>query len=208
MGHVYLKGPGRWSDCPPAEEHLERHPELLDDLLENEAIDHIIYRPHVSGEVRVLSRRGEASISLNRDRVTYRVHGPEGSDPFGYAPRPEHMTREEALRRTIDTDYPDAPVQVAQVFDSPRAGDFLISATRGYDLRPREGRISHRSCHGSLHREHMRVPFALNHPIADRPPRSVDAFPTILELLGRHVPSGIDGMTLLPETAAVRAAIA
>jgi hypothetical protein len=204
MGHIYLKGPGRWSDCPPAEDHLERHPDLVDDLLENEAIDHVIYRPHVSGEVRVRSRRGEASISLSRDRVTYRVHG---SDPFGYVGLPENMTREEALRRTVGTDYPDAPVQVAQVFDSPRAGDFVISATRGYDLRPREGRISHRSCHGSLHREHMTVPFAVNHPIAERPVRSVDAFPTILELLGRHVPSGIDGQTLLAELQ-VQAAIA
>jgi arylsulfatase A-like enzyme len=55
------------------------------------------------------------------------------------------------------------------------------------------------SCHGSLHREHMAVPFVTNHPVADltRVPRSVDAFPTILELLGRDVPAGIDGRSLL-----------
>jgi arylsulfatase A-like enzyme len=193
MGHVYLKGPGKWSARPPAEEHLERHPQLLDDLLANEAVGHIIYRPHAAGEVRVRSRQGEASITLSGDRVTYRVHG---TDPFGYGPLPEQMTRQEALAHTVGTDYPDAPVQVAQVFDSPRAGDFLVSATRGYDLRPREGRISHKSCHGSLHREHMTVPFAVNHPIAERPVRSVDAFPTILSLLGRPVPSGLDGVNL------------
>ncbi|HEY7954975.1 MAG TPA: alkaline phosphatase family protein, partial [Polyangia bacterium] len=139
MGHIYLKGPGKWASRPPAEEHLERHPTLVEDLLSNEAIDHVIYRLHSAGEVRVRSRRGEASVTLSGDRVTYRVHGPEGSDPFGYGPLPVEMTRQEALARTVSTDYPDAPVQVAQVFDSPRAGDFLISATRGYDLRPREG---------------------------------------------------------------------
>jgi hypothetical protein len=194
MAHIYLKGPGKWSARPPGEEHMQRNPTLMDDLLAEEAIDHVIYRPHSSGEVRVKSRRGEASITLNEDRVTYRVHG---TDPFGYPPLPAEMTRDESLRLTVDTDYPDAPVQVAQVFDSPRAGDFLISATRGYDLRPREGKISHRSCHGSLHREHMTVPFAVNHPIVARAPRSVDAFPTILNLLGRPIPSGLDGQNLV-----------
>jgi hypothetical protein len=194
MGHVYIKGPGKWSERPPAEEHLARDPRLVDELLENAAIDHVIYRPHAAGEVRVRSRRGEASVTLDGDRVTYRVHG---TDPFGYGPLPESMTRKQALDLTVDTDYPDAPVQVAQVFDSPRAGDFLVSATRGYDLRPREGKVSHRSCHGSLHREHMLVPFAVNHPIENGTPRSVDAFPTILSLLGRPVPAGLDGSNLV-----------
>ncbi len=108
------------------------------------------------------------------------------------------MTREQILAYTADTTYPDAPLQVAQVFDSPRAGDFIISASHGWDLREREGHIDMRSCHGSLHREHMTVPFVANHPIdLGRMPRSVDAFPTILQLLGRPVPAGVDGRTLL-----------
>ena len=203
MGHVYLKGPGKWSERPPAEVHLERHPTLVDDLLDNDAVGHVIYRPHAAGEVRVRSRLGEASITLTGDRVTYRAHG---GDPFGYGALPEVMTREEALARTVGTDYPDAPVQVAQVFDSPRAGDFMISAAPGYELRPREGKLQHKSCHGSLHREHMTVPFVVNHPIEERPARSVDAFPTILELLGRPVPSGLDGKTRLAATSPAQAA--
>jgi arylsulfatase A-like enzyme len=46
----------------------------------------------------------------------------------------------------------------------------------------------------------MRVPFAMNHPLVDRHPRSVDAFPTILELLGRSAPHGIDGRSLLTDS--------
>jgi predicted AlkP superfamily pyrophosphatase or phosphodiesterase len=195
MGHIYLKGPARWSDRPPASEHLERHPSLVDDLLAEDAVDHVIFRPDANEVVEVRSRRGAASIVLEGDRVRYAVHG---ADPFGYAPLPEVMTRAEVLTHTIDTEYPDAPLQVAQVFHSPRAGDFLISASPGYDLRWREGRVDMQSCHGTLHREHMLVPFALNHPMVDRPPRSVDAFPTILELLGlgHRVPDGIDGTSL------------
>ena len=129
------------------------------------------------------------------DQVHYEVHG---SDPFGYGPLPKVMTRAEVLEKTVTTDYPDAPLQVAQVFDSPRAGDFLISASPGYDLRWREGRIDMQSCHGTLYREHMMVPFAINHPMIDRTPRSVDAFPTILNLLGlgHRVPDCIDGTSL------------
>jgi hypothetical protein len=119
-----------------------------------------------------------------------------GSDPFGYGPLPREMTRAEALARTVDSDYPDAPVQVAQVFDSPRAGDFLISATRGWDLRVHE-RVDHRSCHGTLHREHMKVPFAISHKTIDRPTRSVDVFPTILSLLGKPIPPDLDGVSLV-----------
>jgi arylsulfatase A-like enzyme len=89
-------------------------------------------------------------------------------------------------------------LQVAQLFDSPRVGDFVVSATPGFDLRAGEKeKREYRSCHGSLHREHMRVPFALNVPVADRHARSVDAFPTILDLLGKETPAGIDGRSLL-----------
>jgi hypothetical protein len=143
----------------------------------------------------VRSRRGQATIELHNGDISYRV---DRGDPFGYGPLPARMSRAELLARTIDSDYPDAPLQVAQLFDSPRAGDFVVSAAPGYDLRAaaRE-RVEFRSCHGSLHREHMLVPFATNHPIVDRPPRTADAFPTILQLLGRSVPSGVDGRSLV-----------
>jgi hypothetical protein len=192
MGHIYLKGPDKWTSRPPADVHLEAHPTLVNDLLAEDAVDQIIYRD-ADGRVQVRSRRGAASITLGREKVLYDV---QGADPFGYGPLPREMTRAEALACTVDTDYPDAPVQVAQVFESPRAGDFLVSATRGWDLRTHE-RVDHRSCHGTLHREHMKVPFAISHKTADRPTRSVDVFPTILELFGRPVPPNLDGVSLI-----------
>jgi arylsulfatase A-like enzyme len=87
-------------------------------------------------------------------------------------------------------------VQVAQLFGSPRAGDLIVSATKGWDL-DRPSHKAHRSGHGSLHRDHMRVPFALSHPFATDAVRTVDAFPTILQLLGEELPSPIDGRSLV-----------
>lgn len=193
MGHVYLRGKDEsWLHCPSGDELLQLYPTLLDDLLEQDAVAHVIYRPD-GRVVRVASRLGEADVELMGNDVLYRVRR---GDPFGYGPLPERMSREELLQRTAHTDFPDAPLQVAQVFDSPRAGDFVLSATPGYDLRLKEW-VEHRSCHGSLHREHMRVPFAINRPILpDRVPRTVDVFNTILHQLGCPVPSGGDGHDL------------
>jgi hypothetical protein len=189
-----LKGPAKWAERHDAGVHLEKHPTLVDDLLANDAVDHVVYRI-AQDEVHVRSRRGAAAIRIDDGHVDYRV---SGGDPFGYAPLPARMSRAEVLERTADSDYPDAPLQVAQVFDSPRAGDFVVSAAPGFDLRAgAKERREYRSCHGSLHRDHMRVPFAINVPTTARPPRSVDTFPTILELMGRSVPAGIDGRSLL-----------
>lgn len=194
VGHIYLKGPDDWDARPGAEVHLEKHPTLVDDLLANDAVDHVVYRT-AGDEVQVRSRRGAAAIRLDDGHVDYRVLG---ADPFGYSALPARMSRAEVLERTADSEYPDAPLQVAQLFDSPRAGDFVVSASPGYDLRAgAKERREYRSCHGSLHREHMRVPFAISVPTVSRPARSVDAFPTILELMGRQPPADIDGRSLL-----------
>jgi arylsulfatase A-like enzyme len=110
------------------------------------------------------------------------------------------MSADDVLRLTEHTAYPDGPVQLAQIFGSARAGDLVISAAPGWDLQVQ--RRAYRSSHGSLHREHMRVPMAMSHPMAARPVRSVDAFPTILELLGERTPVGIDGRSLVDDGSA------
>ena len=121
-------------------------------------------------------------------------------------PMLRRMTRTEALRHTRDTEYPDGPVQIAQIFGAPRAGDLIVTAAKGWDLRVRNEHRLHRSGHGSIHREHMAVPFAMSHPFDASAVRSVDAFPTILHLLGEPVPHGTDGRLLVPDDLAARAA--
>jgi arylsulfatase A-like enzyme len=190
MGHVYLRGAG-WGVIETGEERLARLPGVIDDLLAEEAVD-ITAWTGAGGVVHVRSRRGAARVILGDD-VSYQV---DGADPFGYGPLPARMSREDALRLTRETEYPDGLVQIAQIFGAPRAGDVVVTARRGWDLRLKEHR-EHRSGHGSLHREHMHVPFALNHPFAQGAVRSVDAFPTILKLLGEEIPTGIDGRSLV-----------
>jgi hypothetical protein len=193
MGHIYLRG-GGWQEDEPGDERLARVPGLVDDLLGEDAVDIVAWQPGDDGSVRVRSRRGTAFVRLSRDQVTYSV---EGSDPFGYPPLPKLMTRREALRVTHGTEYPDGIVQIAQIFGSPRAGDLVVTAARGWDLRVRGEHRLHRSGHGSLHREHMLVPFAMNHKFGEEAVRSVDAYPTILQLLGEPVPTDTDGESLV-----------
>jgi hypothetical protein len=195
MGHIYLRGSG-WDADETGDERLALVKGLADpvsELLAEDAVDLIAWRPGRDGVVRVRSRRGAASIKLRPDGVDYRV---DGADPFGYPPLPEAMSRQEALSLTMRTDYPDGLVQIAQIFGAPRAGDLIVSASPGWDLRTHDMHRPHRSGHGSLHWGHMHVPFAMSHPFDGSAVRSVDAFPTILSLLGEPVPGGTDGRLL------------
>jgi hypothetical protein len=98
---------------------------------------------------------------------------------------------------TFETAHPDALVQIAQLFRSARAGDLVVSAMPGYDLRERYEHPEHLSSHGALHSGHMIVPVASNVPLAEGPLRTADIFATVLRHLGRDTPPGIDGVSRL-----------
>jgi hypothetical protein len=87
-------------------------------------------------------------------------------------------------------------VQALQLLRSGRAGDLVLSARRGCDLRSNDyEHPEHRGSHGSLDREHMLVPFAISAPVNRERLRTADAFPTILRLTGRaggYLPDGED----------------
>lgn len=204
MAHVYFKnnGGGRggrpslegWRGRATWESLRRRDDRIVERLGEQPEVD-ILMTQQEDGSIHVRSHKGEAVIkfSAQGSKLGYQVIG---SDPFGYRKMPSEMTDRESLELTDGTDYPDAPAQALQIFRSRRAGDVILSAAKGSDLRLRYEIHEHKSSHGSLHREHMQVPFVANVPIAARPIRSVDVFPTILDLLGRPVPSGIDGISL------------
>lgn len=193
MGHVYLRGAG-WNRDETGDERIAHVPGVLEDLLAEPAVDLVAWRPAADGVVRVRSRRGDATVRLSGDDVEYAVGT---TCPFGYPLLPRRMTRHEALTRTLATEYPDGLVQIAQIFGAPRAGDVIVTAARGSDLRLRGERRLPRSGHGSLHREHMLVPFVMNHPFDTAAVRSVDAFPTILQLCGEPIPGDTDGRLLI-----------
>lgn len=190
MANVYFKNGHGWKGRTSWESLSERPDRILERLLEQPEVD-LLGAQREDGAVVVKSKRGEAVI---KGDGTYEVHG---SDPFGYPGLPSTMTDAESLQRTAATDYPDAPAQLLQIFRSRRAGDIVLSAAKGSDLRLRYEIHEHKSSHGALHWEHMQVPLVTNARLPEGPVRSVDVFPTVLKLLGREVPAGIDGVSLI-----------
>lgn len=162
---------------------------LPDRLVIQPAID-IVAERRESGSILVVSQRGRARITETAAGITYE---PLLGDPFDYPELPREMTSEQALELTAGTRHPDAPMQLAQIFRSPRTGDYVVSAAPGYDLRDKYERPEHRSSHGALHASHMNVPLAISTPVTDGPIRTADVFSTVLEYLGIPEPAGVDG---------------
>ena len=193
MSHVYFKSGNSWMPHMDYADVRAKFSWLLDDLLEKPAVDILAFRDG-SGGVRILSRRGEAAVSLDGDVLAYE---PLSGDPFGYDGLKGRYSSREWLKMTIGTDYPDAPFQVAHLLSSPRAGDMVISATSGYDLRRRYEDPEHFSSHGSLYKLHMNVPLMTNLKLSFGIARTADVFATTLKLLRRELPSYIDGIGML-----------
>lgn len=189
MTHVYFRNRDGWARRTTADELKGISPYLIDDLLAEEAVDIVACR-NADGGADIFSRRGSASVRLDGMTLHYEL---KGSDPFGYRKLPLNMSPDDCLKDTWDTDHPDAPFQIAHLLTSPRAGDLIISAIPGFDLRLRYESPEHFASHGSLHASHMRVPIVSNVKFAARPSRTADVFPTVLKLLGVDVPSYIDG---------------
>jgi len=145
---------------------------------------------HDGDAVRLVGREGRARlVDSGGGRIRYL---PDTADLLGLGGPAEHDDRE-WLRRTMSSPYPDAPAQLLQLFRSPRAGDLVIIAEVGWDLR-RDWEIpEHRSGHGSLTADHMRCLVASNRHLVG-PVRTVDTFPLILGHLGVPIPEGIDGV--------------
>lgn len=192
MTHLYFKNSDGWSRHTVVEELRHHSRSLLDELVAEEAVDIVACR-NSEGGADVFSKRGMAKIRLDGAALHYEI---KGSDPFGYPALPSDLDPEQCLLRTNDTDYPDAPFQIAHLLTSPRAGDVVVSATPGFDLRLKYEHPEHRGSHGSLHEMHMRVPLLSNVSFKPRPLRTADVFPTIMQLLGHDIPGHIDGVPL------------
>jgi predicted AlkP superfamily phosphohydrolase/phosphomutase len=176
MAHLYFKN-GEWKKRLSYEELASRN--MIAPLLEQPAIDILISKSS-SGSVVISSKRGLAEISGSKGALQYQV---VTKDPFGY---PENLDpKNDYFDATISTDYPDGIMQAWQIMQASRAGDLIVTAAIGFDLRDRFEIPEHFSSHGSLHREHMAVPIMINRKIETSvPKRTVNIFPTILKLMG------------------------
>jgi hypothetical protein len=193
MAHIYLKNGQGWGGRIYRDELKEDHPELLSDLIHLPQVA-LIACADEDGAVWVYGNGGKARIREQNGNIEYLV---EGEDPFGYKGLPHKLNHYTSLEQTFDSDYPDALVQLIQIFKSRRSGDIILSARKGFDLRTRFEWPEHKASHGSLHREHMLVPLFINTKIKIRRIRTADIFPSILELLGRENANEIDGKSFV-----------
>ncbi len=181
MAHIYLR------DCEPGvEKNLAQY------LTTRKEID-IVMRADKDGWIEVSSGRGRGRVRTEKDSIFYET---DGADPFGFQPMAARMTKDSQLELTSETKYPDALLQVCQIFESSRTGNIVVSAKPGFDLRARFEFPEHRASHGSIVREHISVPIALNVKTLNRPARTADIYPTVLEHMGIEIPENIDGKSL------------
>jgi hypothetical protein len=108
------------------------------------------------------------------------------------------MSPRQWLEATVDTNYPDLPAQILAYFRAKRAGDFAVFAAPGWDFR-----TANQAGHGGLRGyDDLFTPLLLAGPGVPHQQLSVartaDLVPTILTLLGKPVPAGLDGQSLAP----------
>ncbi len=169
---------GRWND-------------LSERLLSRQSVD-LLLLPTGPASCEIRGRgRGSATLAWSESRYSY---APKSGDPLGIGGQ-NFLGDSEAYDLTIDTDYPDALVQIAHLVACPRSGDIILSAARDWDYRARYEPIPHVSSHGALHREHMLVPLLLNRAPTGIPRRTVDVMPSALAALGITAPKTLDGVS-------------
>jgi len=200
MAHVYFKNPnsgGRrgWKERS-----------YFEDLTMNGFwLDEFRLRPEIAltaslgrdGSIHLLTKKGHGLFRLQNNLIHYDW---EHEEPLGLNLTKGHansvkMTLDESLEMTWNSHFPDVFNQLHSLFKSPRCGDIILSAEKGSDLRKRYEHPEHKASHGAICPEHMKVPFLISSKLSQKIRRSVDVFPTVLQLLGKEIPAGIDGVS-------------
>ena len=182
MANLYFKANAiDWGERMPIEEINQRG--IIDFLLKVEGLG-LIAGQSEDGSIIVRNRLGKSLVSAANGTISYEF---DAVDPLGYNTCYHNLSSREALIETYDTKYPDGLVQLLQIFRSSRAGDLVLSAEPGYDLRARYEYPEHRATHGGLTAEQMLIPLAVNFPIETDFIRSVDIFPTALNQFGHQI---------------------
>lgn len=192
-GKIYLFGEGG-DGLLEGDAVREKLGDRWNELLARDEVDFLAWREG-AGRIAVAAPRGRALVERTPQGYTYR---PLEGDPFGLGELSEPLSEQDALRATVDSDYPDALVQLDQFFGSPRSGDLLVVSRNGSDLREAFEWPEHHGSHGSLHRLHMNVPLVYNQTGWDaRPARTVDVYNTVLKWLGLSPAGETDGRSLV-----------
>lgn len=177
--------------------------DLPAELASQQAVDAVAYR---AGDHRVRLRRAGGEVEFAQPDgpggdVTYRLIS--GEDPLGWnravaadALAGKPFSPRQWLNMTAGTEFPDVPAQLLAYFRGSRAGDLVAFAAPGWDFG-----TSKKAGHGGLRPGEMLAPLLIAGPDISRAElpaaRTVDLVPTILTLMGRPVPPGLDGRSLV-----------
>ncbi len=192
MAHVYFQPSSRDRVWWPA--HASRWQPWHDTLLAREAID-LIAVALSADRVRVSHAvRGVAEIRrVGAGREARWDYDARAGDVLQLGGTVRGLDDSAAWALCAESPYPDALVQLVALCGSSRAGDMVLSAAAGWDLRARFEPVAHVSTHGALLREQMLVPLIVDGPVARAPQRTADVMPSVLDALGLPVPGGLDG---------------
>ena len=188
MAHIYLRKDFNWEK----KYTFIDSEKLIDSLLKINGID-LVMALNQKNHIIIKSDRGLAVLEEKENLLRYQ---PLENDPFGYPKMNEFLSSDDVLSQTYNTEYPDALIQIVQIFKSNRCGDIVVSADSGFDLRKKYEYPEHKSSHGSLQKSHMFVPLIMNKRIKQEHIRTVDLFPTILDYLNKEIANDIDGKKL------------
>jgi hypothetical protein len=157
--------------------------ERINTLLNEKAVDFVIYRGEKEGTSYIQNNKGRALVTKNGSIYDYFR---ESGDPLNLGSEVHAESHREALEASFNSDYPDALVQINQLLASRRAGDVIVTASKGYDLRDFWEFPEHKGSHGSLHTEHITVPLIYNQKNwATHSVRTADLFNTILKWMDK-----------------------
>jgi hypothetical protein len=212
---IYLRNGADWS----SEASEEMKQAIADFLGRQEAVTLAAYRTRTG--VMVVNERGRGlverkgaaeSACLDEQRYRYRVVDGEG--PLGYVENVrdrglldgDYHSGRSWLVVTVQSEYPDLPVQIVEMFDSRRAGDVVLFAAEGWDFSAKD-----LGGHGSVAAEDMLVPMVFAGPdlgegVSIKTARIADVAPTVIDMLDRDKLTGrrFDGRSLLGQLKAKR----
>ncbi len=164
------------------DEILSKHGKAVNNLVNNKGIDFILMRGDAN-DYCVMNENGFALIAFHENnKLTYH---PKTNDVFGLGEITEPLDIDGCFDATFESNYPDSLWQCHQLMQSHRAGDIVISAAIGYDLRDFWEYPEHKGSHGSLHWEHIHIPILTNQKdLIDKPVRSIEVHKVIKDWIG------------------------
>jgi Type I phosphodiesterase / nucleotide pyrophosphatase len=197
MAHLYLDPASRTRSWWPS--HAARWETLHDALLARDAVDLVAVGISPTRMRIAHHGRGVAEIATRTDRLGASRWDYDciDGDPLLLGGSLRDLDDAAAWTAGAASPYPDALVQLSALAASTRAGDLIVSAADGWDLRSRFEPVAHVSTHGALLAEQMMVPLIIDGAVARQPQRTADVMPSVLDALGIEVPTGLDGRSFL-----------